>query len=321
MTFDINGLAKGTLYSSGQGNTYSPGNQVERNIYTATVLSVDDPTEQNRIIVRILNLDEEGKILGGRDRDVADNDLPFCIPMLPEHFHIRPLVGEMVHIFLENPFDNAAPRHWIGPAISSKLKLGFQDYKESVKIFDYTIFNVNDSIKNKPKVVDVFPSQADVAIQGRGDADLILRQREAYLVAGKFSSSNSSDINTSTPSYLQLKQFDNVTTGPLKSYSQANFQSTNINLFSPIGKFRDKNMAKFEKNDELLSFGDFASSLHPMVFGDELIKLLDLIIRVLLNHIHTPQNPLLSIPESKMLQEYTIDGSLQNILSKYIRVN
>lgn len=320
MAGGLNDLTQSLLNANGQGNTYSSGNQAARNIYPAIVVNIDDPTEQNRIVARIVNLDQDGNILGGRDRDTQDDKLPFCVPMLPEHFHVRPLVGEMVFIFLENPSDNSAPRYWIGPIISSKLKLGFQDYKEAVKIFDYTVFNVNTNTQNQPKVATVFPEQADVAMQGRGDADVMLRQREAYLVAGKFKP-NSTDINTETPSYLQLKQYDNVKTGPLKAYSQANLQSTNVNIFSPIGKFRDKNLAKFEKNDDLQSFGDFAATLHPVVFGDELVKLLDLIIRVLLTHIHTPQNPLVPIPDSTTLQEYTVDGSLQNILSKYIRVN
>jgi hypothetical protein len=320
MAGGLNDFTQSLLNLNGQGNNYSSGNQSARNIYPAVVINIDDPTEQNRIIARIINLDNEGNILGGRDRDVQDDKLPFCVPMLPEYFHVRPLVGEMVFIFLENPSDNSAPRYWIGPIVSSKLKLKFQDYKEAVKIFDYTVFNVNTKIENKPKVATAFPEQADVAIQGRGDADLILRPREAYLVSGKFKP-NSIDINTETPSYLQLKQFDNVTTGPLKAYSQVNLQSTNINIFSPIGKFRDKNMAKFETNEDLKSFGDFAATLHPAVFGDELVKLLDLIIRVLLTHIHTPQNPMLAIPESDILKEYSVDGSLQNLLSKYIRIN
>ena len=316
----IDDLTKSLLNANGQGNIYSQGNQSARNIYPAIVVNIDDPTEQNRVIARIINLDQNGKILGGRDRDTPDEKLPFCVPMLPEHFHVRPLVGEMIFIFLENPSDNSAPRYWIGPITNSKLELKGQSYNAAIKIFDYTVFNVNQKTENKPKVATAFPEQADVAIQGRGDADLMLRQREAYLVSGKFKP-GTFDINTETPSYLQLKQFDNVKTGPLKAFSQANLQSTNVNVFSPIGKFRDKNLSKFEKNDDLQSFGDFASSLHPVVFGDELVKLLDLIIRVLLNHIHTPQNPLLSIPESKDLQEYTVDGSLQNILSKHIRVN
>jgi hypothetical protein len=317
----LDDLTQNLLNTNGQGGaTYSSGNQTARNIYPAVVVSIDDPTEQNRIIARIVNLDQNGAIKGGRDRDTPDEKLPFCVPMLPEHFHVRPLVGEMVFIFLENPSDNTAPRYWMGPITSSKLKLKFQDFKESIKIFDYTVFNVNPNIKDKPKVATVFPEQSDVAVQGRGDADLILRQREAYIVAGKFKS-NTLDVNTETPSYLQLKQFDNVTDGPLKAYSQANLQSTNVNIFSPLGKFRNKDLAKFEKNEELKSLGEFANSLHPAVFGDELVKVLNLIIIVLLNHIHTPQNPMLSIPESKELQEYTVDGSLQNILSKFIRIN
>lgn len=316
----IDELSRSLLNSNGQGNIYSQGNQSTRSIYPAIVINTDDPTEQNRVVARIINLDQNGNILGGRDRDTPEEKLPFCVPMIPEYLHVRPLVGEMIFVFLENPSDNSAPRYWIGPIISSKLKLKTQDYKEAIKIFDYTVFNVNKSTKNDAKVSNAFPEQADVALQGRGDADLILRQREAYLVSGKFKP-NSLDINTETPSYLQLKQFDKVDKGSLKSFSQANLQSTNINIFSPIGKFRDKNLSKYEKNDDLTSFGDFANSLHPIVFGDELVKLLDLIIRVLLTHIHTSQKPLLPIPESKELQDYTIDGNLQNILSKYIRVN
>lgn len=317
----LDDFTQSMLNANGQGGgTYSQGNQSARNIYPAVVVNISDPLDQNRIVARIINLDESGNIKGGRDREVPDDKLPFCTPMLPEHFHVRPLVGEMVFIFLENPSDNSAPRYWIGPIISSKFKLKFQDYKESVKIFDYTAFNVNETTQTKPKVATAFPDQADIAIQGRGDADLILRQREAYLVAGKFKLSTF-DVNTETPSYLQLKQFDNVTAGPLKAYSQANLQSTNINIFSPIGKFRNSDLASFEKNEDLKSLGDFAGSLHPTVFGDELIKLLDLIIKVLLTHIHTSQNPMLPIPESKQLQEYTVDGALQNLISKYIRIN
>lgn len=316
----LDDLTQSLLQSNGQGNFHSQGNQAVRNIYPAIVINIDDPTEQNRIIARIINLDENDNVLGGRDRDTPDDKLPFCVPMLPEHFHVRPLVGEMVFIFLENPSDNSAPRYWIGPITTSKLKLKTQTYKDAVKIFDYSVFNVNEKIDNKPKVATAFPEQADVAMQGRDDADLILRPREAYLVSGKFKP-NTTEVNVDTPSYLQLKQFDSVSKGPLKAYSQANLQSTNVNIFSPIGKFRDKNLSKFENNPELESFGEFAQSLHPAVFGDELVKLLDLIIRVLLTHIHTPQKPLVPIPESKDLQEYTVEGALQNILSKYIRIN
>lgn len=315
----INDLASSLLQSSGQGNFYSDGNKSIRGIYPAIVVSTDDPLSQNRIKARIISLDNNGQVVGGKDRDVPNENLVYCIPLLPEFFHVRPLVDEMVFIILENPSDNSAPRYWIGPIISSQIKLKYQSYQEAVKIFDVSSFNVNLALNNNFKADAVLPQQSDVAVQGRDDADLILRQREAFLSAGKFVP-NTVDINTVSPSNIQLKQFDNQS-GNLKTFSQANIQSTNINLYSPIGKYRSKDMEKFETNEFLKSFGDLANTLHPAVFGDELIKLLDIIIRVLLTHIHTPQNPLLPTPDSQTLQSYSVEGNLQNIISNVVRIN
>jgi len=315
----INDLAGSLLQSSGQGNFYSDGNKSIRGIYPAIVVSTDDPLSQNRIKARIVSLDNNGQIVGGKDRDVPNENLVYCIPLLPEFFHVRPLVDEMVFIILENPSDNSAPRYWIGPIISSQIKLKYQSYQEAIKIFDVSSFNVNLALNNNFKADAVLPQQSDVAVQGRDDADLILKQREACMSAGKFVP-NTVDINTVSPSNIQLKQFDNQS-GNLKTFSQANIQSTNINLYSPIGKYRSKDMEKFETNEFLKSFGDLANTLHPAVFGDELIKLLDIIIRVLLTHIHTSQNPLLPTPDSQTLQSYSVEGNLQNIVSNVVRIN
>jgi hypothetical protein len=141
------------------------------------------------------------------------------------------------------------------------------------------------------------------------------------LVAGKFEK-GTLDVNNTSPAHLQIIQQDNDSSGKLiPKYSQTNLTSTNINLYSTRGRFRDSGLSKFEINEDLESFGELADKLHPAVFGDELIKLLDLIIKVLLNHIHTPQLPLLSTPESDEVSSYTIDGNLQRIISNHIRIN
>lgn len=316
----LDDLTRSLLQSQGQGNIYSAGNQASRNWYPAKVINIDDPSEQNRIVCRILNLDENGDIKGGRDRDVPDSKLPFCICMNPPHIHIRPMVGEMVYVSLENPSDNSAPRYYIGPIITSKLKLKYQEYNEAVKVFDDTAFPVNQSVNSKPKVASLFPDISDIALQGRDDSDLMLKQREAYLVAGKFKP-NSFEANIEMPSYLQLKQFDNIKTGPLKAFSQANLQSSNVNIYSPLGKFRGLDLAKYETNEDLKSFGDLANKLHPAVFGDELVKLWEVVLRVLITHIHTPQSPLVPTPDSAILQQYTVSGKLQDLLSKHVRIN
>lgn len=309
-------LSNNLLNSNGQANYTSKGGQGIRNTYPAVVINTEDPAEQNRIVCRIINIDESGEIKGGRDKDTPDEKLPLCFPLVPEFLHVRPIVGEMVLLILENPNDNSAPRYWVGPIVSSKLKLRNQTYAEAIKMFDHTDFFTNRKVKNKPAVSLAFPSQNDIAIQGREDADLILRPREVYLTAGKFKP-NSFELNEPSPCFLQLKQ----TIHENKELSQANLSSVNINIYSPYGKFRKESESKFENNLDLDKFGDLAKILHPAVFGDELIKVLDLIIKVLYLHVHTPQQAAISIPELEQLKSYTISGRLQELISNHIRIN
>lgn len=319
----IDKLARATLQGMGvTGGISSEGNQNSRNIYPAIVVNNEDPLGMKRIVARIISLDENGEINGGRDRDTPDDQLQFCVPMMPNSFHIIPLVDEMVYLFLENPSDNSAPRYYMGSQINSPFKLKFQTYSEALRVFKYTDFNLNPNKDNNPQAASILPKPGDIAIQGRSDADLILKPREVFLVAGKFEK-DTLNINITTPSSFQLIQQENDVnkTELLPKYSQANFTSTNINLYSIRGKFRDDGLSNFEINEDLKSFGDLAGTLHPAVFGDELIKLLDLIIKVLLNHIHTPQLPLLATPESDEISSYTIDGNLQRIISNHIRIN
>ncbi len=320
----IDKLARATLQSQGiTGGISSDGNQSSRNIYPAIVVNNEDPLGMKRVIARIISLDEKDQVNGGRDRDTPDNRLPFCVPMMPNNFHIIPLVDEMIYVFLENPSDNSAPRYYMGSQINSPFKLKFQAYPEANRIFKYTDFNLNPNKDNNPQANAVLPNIGDIALQGRSDADVILKPREVFLIAGKFEK-GTLNINETTPSSFQLIQLENdinVDKDLLPKYSQSNYTSTNINLYSIRGKFRDTGLSDFEISEDLKSFGDLAATLHPAVFGDELIKLLDLIIKVLLNHIHTPQLPLLATPESDEISSYTVDGNLQRIISNHIRIN
>jgi hypothetical protein len=320
----LDALAKSLLDTNGQSThrseQQSTGNRL---LYPAIVVNTNDYTEQNRITARIINLDQDENVAGGKDRDTTDDNLKMCIPLMPQFMFVKPQVGEMVFIIMENPRDESAARYYIGPIINTKTKLRFQSYADAVKIFDYTEFSVNAQTQKDPRISSLFPTDADVAIQGRNDSDLVLRPREVYLVAGKFKL-NTLEANTDSPSYLQLIQRDNANPenfGLLTSYSQTNLVSTNINIYSPKGKFRGRELEAYEVNNDLKSFGDLAKSLHPTVFGDELVKLLDLIIRTMLTHIHTPQAPLTPNQFSTELTQYTVQGKLQNLLSQYVRIN
>ena len=439
----VDTIAQSGLQNTGQGN-FGSNVENDRGVYPAIVVpyGTNDNSEQNRIRARIVSLGDDGKIQGktsskneenynsyaGKDRGIADNELVLCIPLMTEFIHVKPQVGEMVWVIMENPKDNAGVRYWIGPIITSKLKLKYQSYEDSAKIFNKTDFISSPKINNTLDLSSVFPEDSDIAIQGRNDADLMLKSREALLVAGKFYDDQSFTINTDYPSYLRLKQVDNTnattattisitdiiydinisiqqdtnsrfvgrivvknikantqsvnesityidrnhtvewlssklkevkgayknwgftssepefkglpgnynikptpsaTTPPtpignediLQKFSQATMVSTNINIYSPRGKFRGNDIKPFEKNKDLKSFGTISDSLHPATFGDENIRVLDLIIRLLLEHIHTPQMPLLQTALSDELRKYTVDGWLQNLISNHVRIN
>jgi hypothetical protein len=344
-------LAKSALKNTGQGNFVSSGNQSNRIVYPARVINSNDPLGMNRIQARIVTTEEnnsterrsqkkgKGGTNSGRDGNKLDGNLVWCIPMLPEHIHLRPqaeqkdadgnviVEGEMVFVILDNPSDNSSMRYWVGPIRKTQLNLKYESFSSAKRIYNITNASTEKIPSQDPKLAAVLPGEGDIAIQGKDDSDLILRQREVFLVAGKFVAGSTSK-NEVSPSSLQLKQFsiqdDNDNT---ISYSQANLTSTNINLFSPDGKFRGPNAQAAEialdsnGNDLLERWGELADSLHPSVYGDELLNLLDLMIRIILNHIHTPQESLVPTDDSRLLSQFTLDGRLQEIISNHVRIN
>jgi hypothetical protein len=332
----------------------------------------------------------------------------------------------MVFVIIENPSDNSSVRYWIGPIITSKFKLKYQGYEDAFKVFNKTSFISNPKTSNSTEIASIFPGESDVAIQGRNDSDLILKNKESLLIAGKFKDSQGFEVNTEYPSYLKLKQINttlvqkntpnqtnieqiikveitknnqnfigqiivldkrsglqiindsnyyttrsnivkwlneqidstkkrytnwefqsqtqefkdlptkfyqiptpDITTPPLNTsnekllekYSEATLTSTNINLYSPRGKFRGEDLKSFEINQDLKSFSDISNSLHPAIFGDETVRVLDIIIRTLLSHIHTPQMPPVQTTLTDELRKFSVDGNLQNLLSNHIRIN
>ena len=207
-------LASSIMRNNGQ--SLSNGSlENQRGVYPAIVVpfGTNDNSEQNRIRARIVAVDDEtGKIKGktsdqqesynnfsGKDRGIADNQLVLCMPLLPEFFHLRPQVGEMVYVIMENPLDNAGVRYWIGPIVSSKLKLKYQNFEDSFKMFNKTQFIPNDKINSSVDIKSIFPQDSDVAVQGRNDADIMLKNREALMICGKFNKEDFT-INTESPS-------------------------------------------------------------------------------------------------------------------------
>lgn len=331
-------ISETLLNHGGQNNHNSKINTSNRIIFPAIVRSVSDNAGQNRIKAEIVNVDDNGNIIPGRDKDVPTEKLPICIPWNSEILHVRPKVGETVLLFSENPSDLSSIRYWSGPMLTSQIKLNFQSFEESQSIFnpssfsDKAIFD-GPTKQNQAAESSVLPAQNEISLQGRNDSDIILKNREVFIVAGKFKV-DSTALNVDNKCYIQIKQVDtnpNLTgiksvdlklNEGFKPFTQQNFEATNFNFISPEGKFRefDKNHEENKTNPRIKDFGERAASLHPLMYGDEGIKLLKLILQFLLNHIHTPQNAPLKNNISSELEPY-LQGKLQDLITYTLRSN
>jgi hypothetical protein len=71
------------------------------------------------------------KILG-LDDYIENEELPICIPLIPQVFSAMPKPGEMVYIICTNPWEPYYGRFWIGPVYDDEeLNTTYEETKES----------------------------------------------------------------------------------------------------------------------------------------------------------------------------------------------
>ena len=340
---NLNTLLSGNLLSnSGQNFSLTPTNPDQRLIYPAYVEQVNDGANFNRIKARIINVDgETGNFFPGRDKDKTLEQLPICIPLLPEYVHVRPKVGELVLIFLENPSDPKAYRYYIGPLVTQQTKLSNENYNSSVSIYNELSFRGNQigtgpSTKNDNDAGELFANQEEIAFQGRNNSDIVIGNNNVKIRTGIFKDLVQFKENLEIPCQIELKIVDkpistsgvrladNQLNSSFEPFSQQNIKATNINLISPEGKFRKLTDARQEAryNPRIEDFGEEAKTLHPAVLGDELVDILTNIINYLFSHIHPPQSPSLPNNFAFNLERYRNKLALSaKILSNHIRLN
>ena len=89
-----------------------------KNVQIGSVESIDDPQALGRIKVRI-----NGPANRGGDNGIANDDLPWCYPMIPKFFASTPKIGEAVFVMILTTTKTHSDRLYFGPIISSSDKL------------------------------------------------------------------------------------------------------------------------------------------------------------------------------------------------------
>lgn len=241
--------------------------KVTRSIYYGEVVSVDDPDDGGRIKARI----------EGLDNDLLNENLPWSHPLIPKFFHIYPKIGEMVRIFIEDIKKPESGRFWIGSIISQHQKIGFDTIYSALSTSERKLTEPEKPISTYPDAKGVFPEKNDVALIGRDNTDVILKEGQLMIRTGKHEKNNILKLNKKNPATI-TQTFETIEN---KEISSTVIMSDKIVLLSHTGmpKFKTTDIDNVERNRMF-------DEAHPTVRGDILIKLLDIIRDAILRHIH-----------------------------------
>lgn len=276
------------------------------------VLSVKDDNAQLRIKVR----------LNPEDNYKKDSDLPYCFPLMPKHFQVNPKKGEMVLVVLSRLGAGDSKRFFIGPIIGQQYMLNADPFFNANMVTSYDNVSLPRPELN-PENEGSIPDREDIAIQGRTNTDVVLKDNEVRIRCGfkkeplakKFE--NRLVFNKEDLAYIQMKYKRNKDSKSKTFYSSINIVADRINLLS------HDSSTPFTLNDkkELITDNELKNILekaHPLVYGDELITFLKQLIEVIRVHSHPfPMDP----PSFTDAQTKVLNKDLDQMLSQSVRTN
>jgi hypothetical protein len=166
-------------------------------IRVGEVTSVVDTTKSGRIRVRITGVDDTE----------SDKSLIECVPLLPKYLIALPKVGECVFVFQYEHNDSSPTasfknkRFWIGPLITQPTKLEGENYNSALSILPdgYT------KLKDPNLDIGAYGNEEDVILQGRFNTDIIQKDNQMWLRAGKTIEGQPNKFNDKNLGYIQLK--------------------------------------------------------------------------------------------------------------------
>lgn len=274
---------------------------LNRIIYWGEVISIDDEYESGNIQVRIAELDNL----------VDDINLPKAYPLLPKFLNINPKKGEIVRIILENPDTPQRGRMWIGSVISQLQYIEYEDLLTALSTTHLGNLKPSPSIKTYPDAKNVFPDREDVALIGRKNNDIILKENKTLIRTGKHVDGDIYKLNKINPSFIEMS-FD-------RKNDKGDIVSENIIMADKIALISHDGIPKirpFDIDDTLKE--KIFSELSPLVRGNKLVKILELFRQFLLEHVH-PYNALPPDPSGKYLDLQKLN--FESILQKNIVIN
>jgi hypothetical protein len=296
--------------------------------YYGEVKDNTDPNNGGRLKVKLVE-----------DGTKSVDELPYAFPLLPKTLNVVPKIGECVAVFTMKLGNSGSQRMYIGPIISQP-QLFEHDYYNggngtSLSCMDKNKVKPMYDIRMKDETQGAFPEQNDISIIGRKSEDITLKDGEIDLRCGirkPLTDRNKNDdyigniaYNNSDPAYIQLKHKEGIGKGNgFDANSMINVVADKINLLG-----HNRNANTIQKTDTFFNLTDkkelitdeelekIKNNAHEAVFGDVLVEILQKIIDILRDHVH-------SYPGINSNKEYVTELNkinLESILSKNIRIN
>jgi hypothetical protein len=238
-----------------------------KNIYWGEVISIEDNLDGGRIKVRLPDLDNR----------ILNENLPWAYPMLPKFFHLYPKVGEVVRVFIEDVKYPQRSRYWMGSIISQLQKVEFDSLYTALSTTNIQFSAPEKAISLYPDAEGVFPKKEDVALIGRVNTDVILKENDVEIRAGKHENNDVLKLNKTNPASVRLTY---ETTGETTVSSQM-IMADRIAIISHDGIPKYK-AAQFTSDERQNVF----DTGHPLGRGDVIVEALELLRKAIIQHIH-----------------------------------
>lgn len=266
-------------------------------IYFGEVISTEDNVDARRIKVRIRGLDDK----------FDDSNLPFCHALLPKIIHVFPKKGEAVLVLIIDSDKSNYNRWYIGPIISQ-----YQNIESDP--LNNTALSTTELGMTEPKPAystddlskENFPKREDIGLIGRKNSDIVLGENTFTFRALKHKVDDNMIMNDINPVIIRGTSDENG------ENSRVSIQSDYMFLIS----HKEINELSYDiKNNELEKV---IKKTQAIAKGEDLTRLLKLMVKVLLNHVHGYAH----LPPDQdnniiALSSFNID----DILNEYIRTN
>lgn len=293
--------------------------------YLTKVVSVIDDYKGLRIKVFLEGVDKQPPTDSALYDAYVDN-LPYCFPALPKFVHVHPKVGELVLVFLQDTEGYYGNRFFIGPIISQDYFMN-KDYDMTARVLlnEHTkedVFAPQPNPDMDPETHGTIPEREDIAIRGRSNSDVILKDGEIWVRCG-FNATAGEEVpknlkyNNIDPALIQMK-YEKSLEHP-EYNSSVNVIADRINLISHDSKTDFSNM--LTDPDTMVTkegMKQILEDAHPIPYGDKLIEFLTEFVRIYKEHTHMFVNSPIVLKASDM---QILGQDLKQMLSQSVRVN